>query len=145
MDNTDNLNEVTMHQASEIQYKNNLQSTNNDNSQIIIPLPNYQQEEKNGIFLEGYNTTPIGLGIAAAGITGAIGAVVVDSMMPKSSRKIKNKIDDEDINHYVDYEIAEESEEKPIVSLKIDPSMTSYQAIRNQDSMKKFYSEEDEN
>ena len=45
------------------------------------------------------------------------------------------------IDDYRDYEIAEEAEEKPEVSLKIDPSLTSYQASRNHDSMKKFYDE----
>ena len=67
-------------------------------------------------------------------------------MMPKTGRNEKNKskIDDDDINDYADYEIADEAEEKPIVSLKIDPSMTSYQASRNHESMKKFYGDDQE-
>ena len=130
------------------QFKNSFQPVNNDSSQVIIPVPNPTVEEpkQEGLFPEGYDTTPIGLGIGAAGITGAIGAVVVDSMMPKTGRNEKNKskIDDDDINNYADYEIADEAEEKPIVSLKIDPSMTSYQASRNHESMKKFYNDEEE-
>ena len=73
-----------------------------------------------GLFLfvqlpEGYDTTPIGLGIGAAGITGAIGAVVVDSMMPKTGRNEKNKskIDDDDINDY-EYKIKREEDENII-------------------------------
>lgn len=133
----------------DVQYRDTLSPVNNDSSQEIIPIPTPTIEEtkQEGLFPEGYDTTPIGLGIGAAGITGAIGAVVVDSMMPKTGRNEKNKskIDDDDINDYRDYEIADEAEEKPIVSLKIDPSMTSYQASRNHESMKKFYNDEDEN
>ena len=133
----------------DVQYRDTLSPVNNDSSQEIIPIPTPTIEEtkQEGLFPEGYDTTPIGLGIGAAGITGAIGAVVIDSMMPKSARKTKPKyeIDDDDINDYRDYEIADEAEEKPIVSLKIDPSMTSYQAQRNHDGMKKFYNDEDEN
>ena len=105
-----------------------------------------EEQKQEGLFPEGYDTTPIGLGIGAAGITGAIGAVVIDSMMPKSAKKQQPKyeIDDDDINDYRDFEIADEAEEKPIVSLKIDPSMTSYQASRNHESMKKFYNDEEE-
>jgi hypothetical protein len=63
--------------------------------------------------------------------------------MPKSAKRKTEeyKVDDDDINDYRDYEIADEAEEKPEVSLKIDPSLTSYQASRNHDSMKKFYDE----
>ena len=133
---------------SDVQYRESLSPVNNDSSQVIIPVPTPTVEEpkQEGLFPEGYNTTPIGLGIGAAGITGAIGAVVIDSMMPKSSRKAQPKyeIDDDDINDYRDYEIADEAEEKPIVSLKIDPSMTSYQASRNHESMRKFYDDDQE-
>lgn len=133
---------------SEVQYRNSMSPVNNDSSQEIIPIPTptIEETQKEGLFPEGYNTTPIGLGIGAAGITGAIGAVVIDSMMPKSAKKTQPKyeIDDDDINDYRDYEIADEAEEKPVVSLKIDPSMTSYQASRNRESMKKFYDDEEE-
>lgn len=149
IDNNNNLVDCAVEQARKVQYRNNLQTSNNDSSQVIIPVPKPTIEEtkQEGLFPEGYNTTPIGLGIGAAGITGSIGAVVIDSMIPKSSKNAKSmaKIDDDDINDYTDYEIADEAEEKPIVSLKIDPSMTSYQAQRNHEGMKKFYSEDDEN
>ena len=133
--------------TSDVQYRESLSQVNNDSSQeiISIPTPTIEETKQEGLFPEGYNTTPIGLGIGAAGITGAIGAVVIDSMMPKSAKKQQPKyeIDDDDINDYRDYEIADEAEEKPIVSLKIDPSMTSYQASRNHESMKKFYNDEE--
>ncbi len=132
---------------SDVELRQNLQTTNNDSSQVIIPVPKPVIEEKQeGLFPEGYDTTPIGLGIAAAGLTGAAGAIVIDSMMPKSakSNKPKYEVDDDDINDYHDYQIADEAEEKPVISLKIDPSMTSYQASRNKEEMKKFYADEDE-
>lgn len=149
IDNNNRIVNLAETQASEVQKRSALTSTtNNDSSQVIIPVPTPTIEEtkKDGLFPEGYNTTPIGLGIAAAGITGAIGAVVIDSTMPKSAKRKNqsNKIDDDDINDYNDYEIADEAEEKPVVSLKIDPSMTSYQASRNRESMKKFYDDEDD-
>jgi hypothetical protein len=132
----------------DVQYRDTLSPVNNDSSKEIIPVPTptIEEQKQEGLFPEGYDTTPIGLGIGAAGITGAIGAVVIDSMMPKSAKKQQPKyeIDDDDINDYRDYEIADEAEEKPIVSLKIDPSMTSYQASRNHESMKKFYNDEEE-
>ena len=145
IDNNNKIVNLAVEQASEIQHRNSLNGTNNDSSQVIIPVPKPTIEEtKNeGLFPEGYNTTPIGLGIGAAGITGAIGAVVIDSMMPKTGRHDKPKEDD-DINIYADYEIADEAEEKPIVSLKIEPSMTSYHAQRNHDDMKKFYDDDNQ-
>lgn len=131
-----------------LQYKNNMEPVvNNDSSEVIVPLPKPEIKEDEPLFPEGYDTTPIGLGIAAAGATAAIGAVIVDSTIPKSYKKNKDKpkyeIDDNDETDYRDYKIAEEAEEKPIVSLKIDPSMTSYQASRNKESMKKFYDDID--
>lgn len=155
IDKTTKLTDLSIEQTSklnrqatsDVQYRESLSQVNNDSSQeiISIPTPTIEETKQEGLFPEGYNTTPIGLGIGAAGITGAIGAVVIDSMMPKSAKKQKPKyeIDDDDINDYRDYEIADEAEEKPIVSLKIDPSMTSYQASRNHESMKKFYNDEE--
>lgn len=148
IDNNNRVVSISEEQASEVQHRNALQPVNNDSSQVIIPVPKptIEETQKEGLFPEGYNTTPIGLGIAAAGVTASVGAVVIDSMTPKSYKKAKNKakIDDDDINDYADYEIADEAEEKPIVSLRIDPSMTSYQAQRNHEGMKKFYGEDDE-
>lgn len=155
IDKTTKLTDLSIEQTSklnrqatsDVQYRESLSQVNNDSSQeiISIPTPKIEETKQEGLFPEGYNTTPIGLGIGAAGITGAIGAVVIDSMMPKSAKKQQPKyeIDDDDINDYRDYEIADEAEEKPIVSLKIDPSMTSYQASRNHESMKKFYNDEE--
>lgn len=155
IDKTTKLTDLSIEQTSklnrqatsDVQYRESLSQVNNDSSQeiISIPTPTIEETKQEGLFPEGYNTTPIGLGIGAAGITGAIGAVVIDSMMPKSAKKQQPKyeIDDDDINDYRDYEIADEAEEKPIVSLKIDPSMTSYQASRNHESMKKFYNDEE--
>lgn len=134
--------------ADTLQYRENMQQTqNNDGSTVIVPIPKPEIEEDKPLFPEGYNTTPIGLGIAAAGVTGAIGAVVIDAATPKSYKRNKDKvvyeIDDNDENDYKDYKIADEAEEKEIISLKIDPSMTSYQASRNSESMKKFYDDID--
>lgn len=151
----DNINvaegnsQTKVNENNEVQLRNNLEPIqNNDSSTVIVPLPTPSLEEtkNDGLFPEGYNTTPIGLGIAAAGVTGAIGAIVIDSSIPKSAKKKKTsyEIDNEGTNEYIDYEIADEAEEKPIVSLKIDPSMTSYQAIRNHENMKKFYAEDKE-
>ena len=140
---------ITRNISDELQYKKTLQQSSvNDDTRVNIPIPKQESEENKSLFPEGYNTTPIGLGIAAAGITGAVGAVVIDSTIPKSYKNNINKeiyeIDDNDENNYIDYEIAEEAEEKEDISLKIDPSMTSYQASRDKESMKKFYDDIDE-
>ena len=131
-----------------LQYKETNNSvTNNDSSKVVVPVPKPEVEKDNSLFPEGYDTTPIGLGIAGAGATAAIGAVVIDSLTPKSYKRNKDKkiyeIDDNNELDYRDYKIADEAEEKPIISLKIDPSMTSYQASRDKESMKKFYDDID--
>ena len=97
IDKTTKLTDLSIEQTSklnrqatsDVQYRESLSQVNNDSSQeiISIPTPKIEETKQEGLFPEGYNTTPIGLGIGAAGITGAIGAVVIDSMMPKSAKK----------------------------------------------------------
>ena len=57
----------------------------------------------------------------------------------KTTKKPKSvEISDEELVMFF-----QQAEEKEIISLKIDPSMTSYQASRNSESMKKFYDDID--
>lgn len=90
---------------------------------------NNTQTESN----DSINTVPIGLGIAAAGITGAVGAVALDSM----HYRYKKDLDDyDDTEQYIEEKI-EDKREKDIVFDDIRP----YRAERDQNKVDKFYGE----
>lgn len=77
------------------------------------------------------NTVPVGLGIAAAGITGAVGAVVVDSMMDKSKTKTNESFNELETYEEEKQEVKEEKE--------IDEVPTPYFASRDRVKNDKFY------
>ena len=77
------------------------------------------------------NTVPVGLGIAAAGITGAVGAVVVDSMMDKSKKETSESFNELETYEEEPKEIKEEK--------KIEETPTPYFASRDKVKNDKFY------
>lgn len=79
------------------------------------------------------NTVPIGLGIGAAGISGAIGAVIVDSMNDNKKEKI------DDYNPEIEqYEPSDASEEPEMIEPVFDDK-APYHASRNSSSIDKYY------
>ncbi len=87
------------------------------------------------------NTVPVGLGIAAAGIAGSIGAVIVDSKKPK--RSYSSKSDEIYVEEYhpteapLDYGDDDDDDGDEDVSDVFN--QVAYQAIRDKESMSKFY------
>lgn len=114
------------------QYKKELGLKNTTSTYTTIPLPEEPQEPVS----EPINTVPIGLGIAASGITGAVGAVIASD------------IHDRKHPHWEEYKEEIIEEEKPILgeeSTAYIPSdnvfgdPTPYKAARDQESIRKFY------
>ncbi len=105
-----------------------------------------------------YNTVPIGLGIAAAGITGALGAVIIDDKKYKENKKRKMYYDDrnsdDDIQLEGTYDTSNNinqresfASENSIIdkqNLKEIEDNTPYHASRDRNSINKFYDEEDD-
>ncbi len=105
-----------------------------------------------------YNTVPIGLGIAAAGITGALGAVIIDDKKYKENKKRKMYYDDrnsdDDIQLEGTYDTSNNinqresfASETSIIdkqNLKEIEDNTPYHASRDRNSINKFYDEEDD-
>lgn len=84
------------------------------------------------------NTVPIGLGIAAAGITGSIGAVVYDSMKSPHTHKTHRKEDDlETYQEPEEYIPSTEKQAPQTMEPVFDDS--PYHAARNKTAMNKFY------
>ena len=78
--------------AIENKYNTNLsKSLTQSMSSTTVPPVTQQPTETTS---SSYNTVPIGLGIAAAGITGALGAVIIDDKKYKDNRKRKMYYDD---------------------------------------------------
>ncbi len=98
-----------------------------DNPEIISSEPMETQET--------INTVPIGLGIAATGIAGSIGAIVVDSMNDHKKVEIE------------EYRPTKEEFTTPVVEetqKEMNPiptfdSNSPYHASRNSEAMNKFY------
>lgn len=115
-------------------------SQTTDPNITVIPAPTSQAEEPQ-VQPEPINTVPIGLGIAAAGISGAVGAVLVDSYNDKHKAPVIEEYRDPD-----DELNLEDEEEEPIdmryPAPKV-PDSTPYYASRNNSSVQaKFYDEE---
>lgn len=104
-----------------------------------------------------YNTVPIGLGIAAAGITGALGAVIIDDKKYKENKKRKMYYDDrnsdDDIQLEGTYDTSNNISQRESFASKTtnfdkqnlkEIADTPYHASRDRNSMNKFYDEEDD-
>ena len=138
----DNFTSIEKNQDSEIEYRT---SVTNPTEMIhastdiskIPPVTEQQQTIENNQTEESQttiNTVPIGLGIAATGIAGSVGAVILDSMNDKK------KVDIEE------YTMPEEEEYRPSpkgdTQQRLEPVFddnSPYHASRNKEAMNKFY------
>ena len=102
-----------------------------------------------------YNTVPIGLGIAASGIAGAIGAVIIDDKKTKKKKRKPNKVYSDDGDIELEGEYRDNSLENtsfasetrtPLQDLDIDYADNQrYRASsRDKDNLDKFYDETDD-
>lgn len=128
--------------------------TQNMSSSTIPPVTQQPTETTSS----SYNTVPIGLGIAAAGITGALGAVIIDDKKYKENKKRKMYYDDrnsdDDIQLEGTYDTSNNinqresfASENSIIdkqNLKEIEDNTPYHASRDRNSINKFYDEEDD-
>lgn len=128
--------------------------TQNMSSSTIPPVTEQPTETTSS----SYNTVPIGLGIAAAGITGALGAVIIDDKKYKENKKRKMYYDDrnsdDDIQLEGTYDTSNNinqresfASENSIIdkqNLKEIEDNTPYHASRDRNSINKFYDEEDD-
>ena len=90
------------------------------------------------------NTIPIGLGIAASGIAGAVGAVAVDSMMPTEKQDPLPEYEEKIEMVEKKEEPEEELDESIAREVKFD-DVSPYHASRDKEVIDKFYDEEDNN
>lgn len=105
-----------------------------------------------------YNTVPIGLGIAAAGITGALGAVIIDDKKYKEKQRRKMYYDDknseEDLQLEGTYDTQNNINQRESFTsstsvinksnLREMEESTPYHASRDRNSINKFYDEQDD-
>lgn len=127
--------------------------TQNMSSSTIPPVTEQPTENTTS----SYNTVPIGLGIAAAGITGAIGAVIIDDKKYKESKKRRMYYDDrnsdDDLKLEGTYDTSNNINQRESFASKNsnfdkqnlkEIADTPYHASRDRNSMNKFYDEEDD-
>lgn len=102
-------------------------------SQIPKPVTVEQQPLNNESTQTEINTIPIALGIGASGISGAVGAVIVDSMMYNDKQ--------DDIEDYKEPEelINQEKVEKNEKERVFENENTPYQASHDNEKISKFY------
>ncbi len=104
---------------------------------------------------DSYNTIPIGLGIAAAGISGSVGAVIVDGNSHKKHRYTKNgnyEDNSDELNLEGDYVSNDIPQDTLANSTNIslpDFDMNNnynkiYHANRNKEDLNKFYDDTDD-
>lgn len=113
------------------------------NSQTTTTIPEPEIEEK-----EPINTVPIGLGIAATGIAGSVGAVVLDSMHYSPNKQVEKYDDQPETVEKRQAPLMEDIAEKDdldeddfISSDHTFDDVTPYHATRDKKSMDKFYDE----
>ena len=119
----------------------NLFKQTNSNISTIIAMnqekiaQDVNNQFSNNIDNESYNTIPIGLGIAASGISAAAGTVLVDSMYQTDNSKSS------EIENLEDYENEEEKQEQDDSKSKyeMDEIPTPYHASRDKIIANKFY------
>ena len=92
----------------------------------------------------------IGLGIAATGISGAVGAIILDSMNTPSRKKVKKVDPEDDIfveddeetpKKYDNYEIDNNmmKQPEPVMNNKKEEPSVPYHALRSKVELNKFY------
>ena len=109
----------------------------NASSDIAEVIASGIQEQKAPTHTE-IDTIPIGIGIGVAGVVGAAGAVIYDSLKPKTDdfeyfTPNKNEKTQEVYQHTNEYE----------TNVFEDP--TPYYAVRNKEVIRKFYGEDQKN
>lgn len=125
----------------------------------VITIPTYppeqqQTQEKQPLIPEGYNTVPIGLGIAATGISASVGFVVASEMQPtpkkkKSTYKEQEEglvIDDyfDDSNPLIETQNDFDESYEPKKVMANEETDYGCQSARNKESKEKFMSMIDE-
>ena len=104
---------------------------------------------------DSYNTIPIGLGIAAAGISGSVGAVIVDGNSHKKHRYTKNGNYEDNSGElnlegdYVSNDIPQDTLANSTNTSLPDFDMNNnynkiYHANRNKEDLNKFYDDTDD-
>jgi hypothetical protein len=113
-----------------------------------IPTPDVEQEPVTTTTSTQINTVPIGLGIAATGISASIGAVVVDSMNSKKRKTLDSTLEAyEDFdspqvkNVYTEEEIKKQPVEEAFANkqTKIEEVLPYHAASRDKSALEKFY------
>ena len=108
-----------------------------DIAEVITSGLHDQQEQPTSSY--EINTVPVGIGIGVAGVVGAAGAIIYDSLRGnKEDDSIREYEPPKEEREYYQ----EPREEDPEFEFD-DPS--PYYAIHNRDSMKKFYGDDDNN
>ncbi len=122
-----------------IDLSNNMENALEGSTVTRIPAASTEQTSETEVQTKDpINTIPIGLGIAASGIAGSVGAVVVDSMMPTEK---KDPIPDYEENvAVVEKAKKKENEYDEFVASehKFD-DVTPYHASRDRETIDKFY------
>lgn len=129
--------------------------SNQSNSNITTIPYNGTEQTQNLESNTPYNTVPIGLGIAASGIAGAIGAVIIDDRKTKKKKRKPNKVysDDGDIELEGEYrdnslENASFASETRTTLQDLDIDYADNQryraSSRDKDNLDKFYDETDD-
>lgn len=139
--------------TNNLSVNNNLKVANNINlfkDNLINGLGTNTSEVNNSV-----NTIPAGLGIAAAGITGAVGAVIVDSKKTPTHHEEYDYKPEEEIRYDMEemnyeneehkeevYDDIEEPKNEQIVEPKKEEEIINpYSANRNKETTDKFYDE----
>ena len=123
-DNKTNVNDLAFNNNLEV--AKDIQSFKENMATSIIGVANIET-----------STVPIGLGIGAAGVTGAVGAVLIDSM--NDSKKDSSE-DFQELENFDETKTNEE--EKELKTNKIEEPSTPYFANRDKTTIDKFYDEE---
>ena len=124
---------------------NNFESVNFRKTDLEMSANNVTKippvESANTNESEGINTVPIGLGIAATGIAGSVGAVIVDAHSYKPSPTLeKYEEEKEYIEEKIDKDDSKNEDDFVAADHKFD-DVTPYHAARDKEISSKFYDE----
>ena len=152
LNSTDSIGNVAMRKIMSIQ-DNNVSSINGysnyQNQENITTIPPVQTEQTKVVEQQPYSTVPIGLGIAATGISAAAGTVYVDSMYEGNNHNSNNsKIKVDNYEDEESYEDNSEEEEETIKAepypKKVEEYIPPYHASRTPESNNIYYDFEEE-
>lgn len=148
-ESTDSIGNIAMRKVMEAQDPSVSSIGNYNNYQDqsnITTIPPVETPKQEVVQEQPYSTVPIGLGIAATGISAAAGTVLVDSMYEGTSPRPK-KFEIENYNDEDSYDENDEEEDtikaEPYPK-KVEEYIPPYHAARVQPSDNIFYDYEDE-